>query len=54
MIKIETEVEDEGAQLNAYTSRELTCYYMTLFKDKIQWGVEFLADMLIDSKYEQS
>ena len=25
---------------------------MTMFQNKIQWGVEFLADMLIDSKYK--
>lgn len=26
---------------------------MNMFSDKLKWGTEFLADMLIDSKYGQ-
>ena len=51
MEQLEIEVEDEGGQLNAYTTREETCYFMQTLKNKVQWSVEFLADMLMQSLY---
>lgn len=40
-----------GGQLNAYTSRENTSYTMTVFKNKIDKGVEILGDILCNSQY---
>ncbi|KAL4433526.1 hypothetical protein ABPG74_002923 [Tetrahymena malaccensis] len=48
---LELEIENHGGQLNAYTSRENTCYTMNLFKNKLPWGVEVLSDILTQSEY---
>lgn len=50
--QLETEVENAGAQLNAYTSREHTLYHMLSFKNEMPKSVEILADMLTNSVYD--
>lgn len=47
--QLETEVENAGAQLNAYTSREHTLYHMLSFPDGLSKSVEVLGDMLCNS-----
>ncbi|KAK9353448.1 Metalloenzyme, LuxS/M16 peptidase-like protein [Lipomyces doorenjongii] len=47
---LEQEIENLGAHLNAYTSRENTVYYAKAFKDDVPKTVEILADILQDSK----
>eukprot|EP00633_Aureoumbra_lagunensis_P005309 CAMPEP_0197320132 /NCGR_PEP_ID=MMETSP0891-20130614/57821_1 /TAXON_ID=44058 ORGANISM="Aureoumbra lagunensis, Strain CCMP1510" /NCGR_SAMPLE_ID=MMETSP0891 /ASSEMBLY_ACC=CAM_ASM_000534 /LENGTH=491 /DNA_ID=CAMNT_0042811369 /DNA_START=55 /DNA_END=1530 /DNA_ORIENTATION=+ len=47
--ELEVMIEDMGAQLNAYTSREQTVYYTKLFKKDIETGMEILADILQNS-----
>ena len=49
---MEKEVENLGAQLNAYTSREHTLYHMLTFKNDIGRAVEILGDMLGNSTYD--
>lgn len=39
-------VETVGGSMNAYTSRELTSYYVHLLKDDLALAVEVLADMV--------
>lgn len=51
--QLEIEIENYGGQLNAYTSRENTCYTMNVFKNRLDWGVEVLADILTNSRYTQ-
>lgn len=51
---LEMEVEDLGAQLNAYTSREQTVYHSRCFKKDIGKSVDILSDILLNSKFEQS
>ena len=41
--QLELSIENIGGQLNAYTSRENTSYTMTVFKDKLEDGVEILG-----------
>lgn len=48
------EIENHGGQLNAYTSRENTCYTMNVFKNKLNWGVEVLGDILTNSLYRKT
>ncbi|KAJ8097380.1 Metalloenzyme, LuxS/M16 peptidase-like protein [Lipomyces tetrasporus] len=48
--ELEQEIENLGAHLNAYTSRENTVYYAKAFKDDVPKTVEILADILQDSK----
>ena len=50
---METEVENRGNQLNAYTSREFTLYHMTAFKSDVSHAVDVLGDMLCNSKYQR-
>jgi len=47
--QLEVMIEDNGAHLNAYTSREQTVYYAKLFKEDARFGVEVLADILQNS-----
>ncbi|EGR31667.1 mitochondrial processing peptidase beta, putative [Ichthyophthirius multifiliis] len=53
-IQLELEIENKGGQLNAYTSRENTCYTMNVFKNDLDWSLELLSDILQNSKYETS
>ncbi|CAH8457143.1 unnamed protein product [Schistosoma rodhaini] len=51
---LELEVENKGAHLNAYTSREMTVYYAKCFVEDLPWAVELLSDILKNSKFESS
>jgi processing peptidase subunit beta len=44
--QLEVEIENMGAHLNAYTSREQTVYYAKVFKNDVPKAVEILADIL--------
>ena len=39
-------IENVGGQMNAYTSREMTAYYIHLLKEDLNLGLEILSDML--------
>ncbi|MAQ71881.1 MAG: peptidase M16 [Alphaproteobacteria bacterium] len=47
--QISVESEDRGADLNAYTSRERTAYYMHLLKDDVTFGTDMISDMVQNS-----
>jgi len=47
--QLEVEIENMGAHLNAYTSREQTVYYARVFKNDVPKAVEILADILQNS-----
>ena len=49
---LEIEVENMGAHLNAYTSREQTAYYAKVFKKDIAQAVDILADILQNSNLD--
>jgi hypothetical protein len=49
---LELEVENLGAHLNAYTSREQTVYYAKSFKKDIPVAVDIISDILQNSKLE--
>lgn len=42
-----------GAELNAFTSKECTCYYARFVEDKLESALEVLSDMLIRSEFAQ-
>lgn len=42
-------IEDVGGNMNAYTSRELTSYYIHLLKDDLPLALDVLADILQNS-----
>ncbi|KAF4704856.1 mitochondrial processing peptidase beta subunit, partial [Perkinsus olseni] len=52
-IQLEREVEDIGAHLNAYTSREQTVYYAKTRRECVGQGLDILSDILQHSKLER-
>lgn len=42
-----------GAELNAFTSKEYTCYYARFVEDKLAEALEVLSDMVINSTFAQ-
>ncbi|KAK0561722.1 Mitochondrial-processing peptidase subunit beta [Tilletia horrida] len=51
---LELEVENLGAHLNAYTSREHTVFYAKAFRADVDKAVDIIADILQNSKLEPS
>lgn len=49
-IELEMEIENMGAHLNAYTSREQTVFYTKCLKEDIPKAIEILADILSNAK----
>ncbi|KAK0545938.1 Mitochondrial-processing peptidase subunit beta [Tilletia horrida] len=49
---LELEVENLGAHLNAYTSREHTVFYAKAFRQDVDKAVDIIADILQNSKLE--
>ena len=47
---LETEVENMGGHLNAYTSREQTVFYAKCLTEDVGRSVEILSDILLNSK----
>lgn len=48
---ISEEIDNEGGIINAYTSRDVTCYYIQMLSNKLEKGIEILSDMLINSTF---
>ena len=42
-----------GAELNAFTSREYTCFYARMIDDNLPKGFEILSDMLVNAAFRQ-
>ncbi|MDH3241882.1 MAG: insulinase family protein [Alphaproteobacteria bacterium] len=49
---IVNEVESVGGQINAYTSRENTAYYLRVLADDVPLAVDILADILQHSAFD--
>jgi mitochondrial-processing peptidase subunit beta len=49
MRQLELEIENMGGHLNAYTSREQTCYYASVLKKDVPKAVDILSDILQNS-----
>jgi len=49
---LETEIENIGGTLNAYTSREQTVYYAKVLKKDVEKAVDILSDILLHSKLD--
>jgi predicted Zn-dependent peptidase len=48
--QIAKEIEDLGGNMNAYTSRDATCFYIHIAKEHLQTAVHVLADLVMESK----
>ncbi|MFI3163156.1 MAG: pitrilysin family protein [Bacillota bacterium] len=52
--EISDKVDSVGGQLNAFTSRETTCYYTWTTKEHVKMSCELLSDMLFNSLFESA
>ncbi len=50
-IDISVEFDSMGAELNAFTSKEYTCFYARFVDTYLEQSLEILADMLINSTF---
>lgn len=50
---IAEEMDNIGGQLNAFTSKEYTCYYARVLDEHIDKAVDMLLDMLLNSKFDE-
>lgn len=51
--EIVQEIENIGGQINAYTSKETTCYYLKALNTHVDLCLDVLSDMLINSKFDE-
>ncbi|MGL4731652.1 MAG: M16 family metallopeptidase [Clostridium sp.] len=51
--EIAGEIEDVGGQINAFTGKEATCYYIKTLDTHLELGLEILSDMLFNSLFDE-
>ncbi len=42
-----------GGQLNAFTSKEYTCYYVKVLDEHVELAIEILSDMILNSNFNE-
>jgi len=52
--QIAKEIEDLGGNLNAYTSRDATCFYIHIAKEHLQTAMRVLAELIMEPKLTSS
>ena len=52
-LEISMHFDKLGAEFNAFTSKEYTCYYARFVDDKLKDALSVLAEMVIDSQFKQ-
>ena len=52
-LDIAESIEDVGGYINAYTSREVTAYYVRLLNENIPLAIDILADILKNSIFDK-
>ncbi|MBX7147234.1 MAG: insulinase family protein [Alphaproteobacteria bacterium] len=52
-VEISREIENVGGHINAYTSREQTCYYAQILANDAYLAVDILADILQNSTFDE-
>ena len=51
--QIAEEIEDVGGQINAFTSREATCFYIKALDTYLELSLDILSDMLFNSNFAE-
>lgn len=51
--QIAEEIENVGGQINAFTSKETTCYYIKALSTHLDLSLDVLSDMLLNSKFDE-
>lgn len=49
--QIAEEIEDVGGQINAFTGKEATCFYIKALDSHLELSMDILSDMLFNSKF---
>ncbi len=52
--EISDHIDRIGAQINAFTSKELTCYYTKSTGEHVEDSLEILSDIFFNSKFDKS
>ena len=52
--EIAEEIENVGGQINAFTSKEFTCYYIKALSTHLDISLDVLSDMLLNSKFDEN
>ncbi len=50
---IASEIDNLGGQINAFTSKECTCYYVKLLDSHIDIGIDILSDMVLNPLFDK-
>lgn len=51
---IAADMDELGGQLNAFTSKEYTCFYFKVLSEHFEKALEILSDMLTGSKFDKN
>ena len=49
--KLLENIEDVGGQINAFTGKEATCFYIKALDTHLDLSLDILSDMLLNSKF---
>lgn len=52
--EIASEIDNLGGQINAFTSKECTCYYVKLLDSHIDIGIDILSDMILNPLFDEN
>lgn len=50
---IAREIDSLGGEINAFTNKECTCYYVHLLDEHLNIGIDVLSDMILNSKFNE-
>lgn len=53
-LQIAEAIEDAGGYINAYTSREMTAYYVRVLEDDVPMAVDVISDIVLNSIFDPS
>ena len=51
-LQIAEAIEDVGGYINAYTSREMTAYYVRLLEEDVALGLDVISDIVLNSIFD--
>jgi predicted Zn-dependent peptidase len=52
--QIAEEIEELGGQINAFTGKEATCFYVKMLDEHYNVGIDVLCDMVLNPKFSKS
>ena len=51
-LEIAQAIEDVGGYINAYTSREMTAYYVRVLEDDVPLALDVISDIVLNSVFD--